>query len=49
MQQNTSAIKKKENNAISSNMDRLRDYRTKQSKSEKNKYHILFMCGFFKK
>ena len=35
--------KKELNNAICSNMDRSRDYRTKWSKSDKDKYHITYM------
>ena len=35
-----SAIKKEWNNAICSNMDGPRDYHTKQSKPDKDKYHI---------
>ena len=41
-----SAIKK--NNAIYSNVDGPRDYHTKQSKPEKDKYMILFICGILK-
>ena len=38
--------KKEWNNAICSNMDRPRDYHTKWSKSEKEKYHITsLICG----
>ena len=38
--------KKERNNAVSSNMDATRDYHTKWSKSEKDKYHaISLMCG----
>ena len=33
--------KKEGNNAICSNMDGPRDYHTKQSKSEKDKYHMI--------
>ena len=38
------------NNVICSNMDGPRDYHTKWSKSEKDKYHMLSLtCGIFKK
>ena len=41
-----SAIKKEQNNAICSNMDATRDYHTKQSKSDKDKHHMIsFTCG----
>ena len=41
-----SAIKKEWNNAMCSNMDGPRDYHTKRSKSERDKYHmILLTCG----
>ena len=30
-----------QNNVICSNMDATRDYHTKQSKSEKDKYHMI--------
>ena len=33
--------KKELNNAICSNMDAARDYHTKWSKSEKDKYHMM--------
>ena len=33
--------KKERNNAICSNMDGLRDYHTKWSKSDKDKYHMI--------
>ena len=34
------------NNDICSNMDRPRDYHTKWSKSDKDKYHIIsLICG----
>ena len=40
--------KREWNNAICSNMDGPRDYHTKRSKSEKDKYHIIsFMCRIF--
>ena len=42
-----SAIK---NNAICSNMDRPRDYHTRWSKPDKNKYHMLLLkCRILKK
>ena len=34
-------FKKEQNNAICSNMDEPRDYHTKRSKSEKDKYHLI--------
>ena len=37
--------KKKQNNAICSDMDGFRDYHTKWSKSEKDKYMISVKCG----
>ena len=37
--------KKERNNAICSNMDAARDYHTKWSKSEGDKYMISFICG----
>ena len=41
-----SAIKKEWNNAICSNMDGPRDYHTKWSKSDKDKYHMVsLICG----
>ena len=41
--------KKEWNNAICSNMDGPRDYHTKWSKSEKDKYHkTSFICGILK-
>ena len=41
-----SAIKKEWNNTICSNMDRPRDYHTKWSQKEKDKYHtISLICG----
>ena len=42
-----SAVKKKErNNAICINMDGSRDYHTKGSKSEQDKYHMIsLICG----
>ena len=36
-----SAIKKEWNNAICSNMDESRDYHTKWSKPDKDKYHMI--------
>ena len=36
-----SAIKKEWNNVICSNMDEPRDYHTKWSKSDKDKYHMI--------
>ena len=40
------AIKKEWNNAFCSNVDGPRDYHTKWSKSDKDKYHmILLICG----
>ena len=39
------AIKKEWNNAICSNMDGPRDYHTKWSKTEKDKYIIPLICG----
>ena len=41
--------KREWNNAICSNMNGPRDYHTKRSKSEKDKYHISFMGGILKK
>ena len=39
---------KKWNNAICSNMDGPRDYHTKWSKSEKDKYHMIsLICGIY--
>ena len=44
--ENYSTIKKEWNNAIYNNMDGPRDYYTKWSKSEKEKYHtISLICG----
>ena len=41
-----SAIKTEWNNAICSNMNATRDYHTKWSKPDKDKYHmILLICG----
>ena len=41
-----SAIKKEWNNVICSNMDGPRDYHTKWSKSDKDKYFMIsFTCG----
>ena len=40
--------KKELNNAICSNMDGPRDYCTKWSKSEKDKYMISLICGILK-
>ena len=40
--------KKEWNNIICSNMDGLRDYHTKLSKSEKDKYMIPLICGISK-
>ena len=40
--------KKEENIAICSNMDGARDYHTKWSKSDKDKY-ILLICGILKR
>ena len=41
--------KKELNNAICSNMDRPRDYRTKWGKAEKDKNCMIsFICGFQK-
>ena len=40
-----SAIKKEWNNAIFSNMNEPRDYHTKSSKTEKDKYMISLICG----
>ena len=40
--------KKEWNNAICSNMDRPRDYHTKWSKSDKDKYMISLICGIQK-
>ena len=38
------------NNAICSSMDGLRDYHTKWSKSDKDKYHMIsLLCGILKK
>ena len=36
-----SAMKKERNNAIKSNMDATRDYYTKWSQKEKDKYHVI--------
>ena len=44
-----SAIKKEWNNVICSNMGGLRDYHTKWSQTEKDKYIILPTCGILKK
>ena len=42
--------KKASNNAICSNMDGPRDYHTKSSKTEKDKYHMIsLICGIKKK
>ena len=35
--------KKEQNKAICSNMDGPKDYHTKWSKSDKDKYHIIYM------
>ena len=44
-----SAIKKPQNNAICSNMDGPRDYYTEWSKTEKDKYRMIFLiCGILK-
>ena len=41
--------KKEWNNAICSNMDGLRGYHTKWSKSDKDKYHMIsLICGILK-
>ena len=40
-----SAIKKEWNNAMCSNMDGPRDYHTKRSKSERDKYMLSLICG----
>ena len=41
--------KKEWNNAICSNMDATRDYHTKLSKSEKDKYHMISLIyGIYK-
>ena len=40
--------KKEWNNAICNNMDGLRDYHTKWSNSNKDKYHISLICGILK-
>ena len=40
--------KKEWNNAICSNMDGPRDYHTKWSKSDKDKYMISLICGISK-
>ena len=38
--------KKEQNNAICCNMDTSRDYRTKQSQKEKDKYYMISLtCG----
>ena len=43
------SLKKECNNAICSNMDGLRDYHTKRSKSDKDKYHMISLtCGILK-
>ena len=40
------SYKKEWNNAICSNMDGPRDYHTKWSKSDKDKYHMIsLICG----
>ena len=39
----------KRNNAICNNMGGPRDYHTKRSKSERDKYILLFICGIRKK
>ena len=40
------SLSKEWNNAICSNMDGSRDYHTKWSKSDKDKYHIIsIICG----
>ena len=39
----------KRNNAICNNMDGPRDYHTKRSKSERDKYILLLICGIQKK
>ena len=40
------SYKKERNNDICSNMNATRDYHTKQSKSEKDKYHMIsLICG----
>ena len=45
-----SAIKKEWNNVICSNMDGHRDYHTKWSKSDKDKYRMMsLICGILKK
>ena len=45
-----SAIKKEWNNAICSNMGGPRDYYTKWSKPDKDKYHMTsLICGILKK
>ena len=42
--------KKEQNNAICSNMDGTRDYHTKSSQTEKDKYHMIpLICGIQKK
>ena len=42
--------KKEWNNAIYNNMDGPRDYHTKWSKSENDKYHVIsFICDILKK
>ena len=41
-----SAIKKEQNNALCSNVDATRDYHTKRSQKEKNKYRMItLICG----
>ena len=45
-----SAIKKEQNNATCCNMDGPRNYHTKCSESERDKYHMLpLICGILKK
>ena len=41
----SSAINKEWNNALCSNMDKSRDYHTKWSKSEEDKYRVLSLIG----
>ena len=40
--------KKEWNNAICCNMDGLREYHTKWSKPDKDKYHTSLICGIIK-
>ena len=45
----TTAIKVNGKNAICSNIDGPRDYPTKWSQTEKDKYHVSLICGILKK